>query len=159
MKPIVLSLIVLFAIAFFLRNVFGFLKIMFQAKRPSFRTDQIFERVKGLIIYVFGQKRILKNYTWAGIEHFMLFWGFMIITIGSTELVILGFVPGFEAFGFLGGEAQEMFLLILDIVQSLVIVALIMGVLNRTVIPSGKRREVNSIDAVVILGMIFGLMY
>ena len=158
MKPIVLSLLVLFAVAFFLRNVFGFLKIMFKAKRPSFRTDQIFERVKGLIIYVFGQKRILKNYTWAGIEHFMLFWGFMIITIGSLELVVLGFVPGFEAFGFLGGEAQEMFLLTLDIVQSLVIVALVMGVLNRTVIPSGKRREVNSIDAVVILGMIFGLM-
>ena len=41
----------------------------------------------------------------------MLFWGFMIITIGSLELVVLGFVPGFEAFGFLGGEAQEMFLL------------------------------------------------
>ena len=101
MKPIVLSLLVLFAVAFFLRNVFGFLKIMFKAKRPSFRTDQIFERVKGLIIYVFGQKRILKNYTWAGIEHFMLFWGFMIITIGSLELVVLGFVPGFEAFGFL----------------------------------------------------------
>ena len=95
MKPIVLSLLVLFAVAFFLRNVFGFLKIMFKAKRPSFRTDQIFERVKGLIIYVFGQKRILKNYTWAGIEHFMLFWGFMIITIGSLELVVLGFVPGF----------------------------------------------------------------
>mgnify|MGYP001242763394 CR=1 FL=1 len=51
-----------------------------------------------------------------------------------------------------------MFLLTLDVVQSLVIVALIMGVLNRTVIPSGKRREVNSIDAVVILGMIFGLL-
>ena len=42
--------------------------------------------------------------------------------------------------------------------QALVIIALGMGVLNRTVIPSGKRREVNSIDAVVILGMIFGLM-
>ena len=158
MKPIVLSLLALFAVAFFLRNVFGFLKIMFSAKRPSFRTDKIVERIKGLIIYVFGQKRILKNYTWAGIEHFMLFWGFMIITVGSLELVILGFVPGFEAFGFLGGEAQEMFLLTLDVVQSLVIIALVMGVLNRTVIPSGKRREVNSIDAVVILGMIFGLM-
>ena len=82
----------------------------------------------------------------------------MIITVGSLEHIVLGFIPGFEIFGFLGGNAQAIFLLILDIVQALVIIALGMGVLNRTVIPSGKRREVNSIDAVVILGMIFGLM-
>ena len=67
----------------------------------------------------------------------------------------MGYVPGFEIFGFLGGSAQENFLLVLDVVQTLVVIGLAMGVLNRTVIPSGKRREVNSIDAVVILGMIF----
>ena len=61
MKPIVLSVIVLFAVLFFLRNVFGFFKIMFSAKRPAFRTDQLFERVKGIFVYVLGQKRILKN--------------------------------------------------------------------------------------------------
>ena len=158
MKAAILSFLIIFAIAFLLRNVFGFLKIMFSAKRPSFRTDRVLERLKGILIYVFGQKRILKNYTWAGIEHFMLFWGFMIIGIGSLEVLAMGFVPGFEMFGFLGGNAQGVFLLILDVVQFLVIIALVMGVLNRTVIPSGKRREVNSIDAVVILGLIFGLM-
>ncbi len=131
---------------------------MFSAKRPSFRMDRMMDRTKGIFIYVFGQKRILKNYAWAGIEHFMLFWGFMIITFGSVEVLILGFVPNFEMFSFLGGNAQGVFLLILDIVEALVLIALVMGVLNRTVIPSGKRREVNSIDAAVILGLIFALM-
>jgi len=158
MKAVILSLLIIFAITLLLRNVFGFLRIMFSAKKPSSRTDRMMDRIKGILIYVFGQKRILKNYTWAGIEHFMLFWGFMIIIAGSLEMLILGFKPGFEIFGFLGGNLQGVYLLILDIVQALVILALVMGALNRTVIPSGKRREVNSIDAVVILGLIFGLM-
>ena len=88
----------------------------------------------------------------------MIFWGFMIITFGSIELIVMGYLPGFELFWFSWGHSTREFLLILDIVQALVVIALVMGVLNRTVIPSGKRREVNSIDAVVILGMIFGLM-
>jgi len=158
MKAAILSLLILFAVLLLLRNVYGFLRIMFSAKRPSFRMDRMMDRTKGIFIYVFGQKRILKNYAWAGIEHFMLFWGFMIITFGSVEVLILGFVPNFEMFSFLGGNAQGVFLLILDIVEALVLIALVMGVLNRTVIPSGKRREVNSIDAAVILGLIFALM-
>ena len=158
MKAILLTLLIVLALGFFFRNVLSFLKVMFSAKKKSFRADNIIERTKGFIVYVIGQKRILKNYTWAGVEHFMIFWGFMIITFGSIELIVMGYLPGFELFGFLGGTAQENFLLILDIVQALVVIALVMGVLNRTVIPSGKRREVNSIDAVVILGMIFGLM-
>jgi len=68
---------------------------MFSAKKPSLRTDRMMDRIKGILIYVFGQKRILKNYTWAGIEHFVLFWGFMIIIAGSLEMLILGFKPGF----------------------------------------------------------------
>ena len=158
MKAAILTVLVLFAVLFLLRNVFGFLKIMFSAKRPAARTDRLVDRIKGIFVYVLGQKRILKNYTWAGVEHFMIFWGFMIITFGSLEVLIMGYLPGFEIFGIFGDSSQGIFLLILDIVQTLVIVALVMGVLNRTVIPSGKRREVNSIDAVVILGMIFGLM-
>ena len=158
MKAFLLTLLILFAFGFFFRNVFGFLKVMFSAKKKSFRMDNLPERIKGFMVNVIGQKRILKNYTWAGVEHLMIFWGFLIVTVGTIELIVMGYVPGFEIFGFLGGAAQENFLLVLDIVQTLVIIGLFMGVLNRTVIPSGKRREVNSIDAVVILGMIFGLM-
>ena len=50
----------------------------------------------------------------------------------------MGYVPGFEIFGFLGGSAQENFLLVLDVVRPSCI-GLAMS-LNRTVIPSGKRR-------------------
>ena len=89
MKEAILTLLVVFAFLFLLRNVFGFFKIMLSAKRPAERLDQIINRIKGIFVYVLGQKRILKNYTWAGVEHFMLFWGFMIITFGSLEVLII----------------------------------------------------------------------
>ena len=115
MKAILLTLLIVLALGFFFRNVLSFLKVMFSAKKKSFRADNIIERTKGFIVYVIGQKRILKNYTWAGVEHFMIFWGFMIITFGSIELIVMGYLPGFELFGFLGGTAQENFLLILGL--------------------------------------------
>ena len=158
MEAILLRGLIVFALAFFAKNVLSFLKVMFAAKKKSFRVDNLPERIRSFMVNVFGQKRMLKNYTWASVEHLMIFWGFLIITVGTIELIVMGYVPGFEIFGFLGGSAQENFLLVLDVVQTLVVIGLAMGVLNRTVIPSGKRREVNSIDAVVILGMIFGLM-
>ena len=94
MKAILLTLLIVLALGFFFRNVLSFLKVMFSAKKKSFRADNIIERTKGFIVYVIGQKRILKNYTWAGVEHFMIFWGFMIITFGSIELIVMGYQIG-----------------------------------------------------------------
>ena len=75
MKAFLLTLLILFAFGFFFRNVFGFLKVMFSAKKKSFRMDNLPERIKGFMVNVIGQKRILKNYTWAGVEHLMIFFG------------------------------------------------------------------------------------
>ncbi len=109
MKATILSFLIIFAIVFLLRNVLGFLKIMFSAKRPSFRTDRILERAKGILIYVFGQKRILKTIHGLELSTLCFFGGFVIITVGSLELLILGFVPGFEIFGFFRGQRAGSF--------------------------------------------------
>ena len=47
MKAAILSILILLAVGFFLRNVLSFLKIMFSAKKKSFRADNIIERAKG----------------------------------------------------------------------------------------------------------------
>jgi Fe-S oxidoreductase len=64
-----------------------------------------------------------------------------------------GVFPGFRL---IPGSAHSVYELILDFVQLLVLVAIVMGIINRTTI--AKRREVNGLDAVVVLGLIFGLM-
>ncbi|MEM7009120.1 MAG: (Fe-S)-binding protein, partial [Thermodesulfobacteriota bacterium] len=152
MKPTIMALLIIFAFGFFLFNIYTLIRTLCIGKFEM-RFDNIPERIKKVLIYVFGQKRLVKNYTFAGVAHFMIFWGFVIITIGTIELLVGGVFPGFRL---IPGEAHKYYEFILDIVQFLVLIAIIMGIINRTTI--AKRREVNGLDAVVVLGLIFGLM-
>ena len=152
MKPTIMALLIIFAFGFFLYNIYTLIRVLCIGKYEM-RFDNIPERIKKVIIYVFGQKRLVKNYTFAGVAHFMIFWGFVIITIGTIEMLVGGVFPGFRL---IPGEAHNYYEFILDIVQLLVLIAIVMGIINRTTI--AKRREVNGLDAVVVLGLIFGLM-
>ncbi len=152
MKPTIMVLLIIFAFGFFFYNIYILIKTL-RIGKYEMRFDNIPERIKRVLIYVFGQKRLVKHYTFAGIAHFMIFWGFVTITISSIELLAGGVSPGFRI---IPGEAHKYYEFILDIVQFLVLIALGMGIINRTVI--GKRREVNGLDAVVVLSLIFGLM-
>lgn len=152
MKPIIMAILIIAAFGFFFYNLYNLYKLLRLGKFEN-RFDRIGERIRLVLVYVFGQRRLVKNYTFAGIEHFMIFWGFVIITIGTTEILIGGIIPGFRL---IPGSAHNVYEFILDIVQTLVVIAIVMGIINRTTI--AKRREVNGLDAVVILGLIFGLM-
>ncbi len=152
MKAIITAILIIAAFGFFFYNIYNLIKILRVGKYEP-RFDNIGERIKRVLVYVFGQKRLLKHYTFAGVEHFMIFWAFVTITLGSIEILVSGIVPGFKIIPGVGHNVYE---LMLDIVQSLVLIALVMSLINRTII--GKRREVNGLDAVVILGLIFGLM-
>ncbi len=152
MKPVVLAILVVAAFAFFAYNIYNLIRLLTIGK-PEVRWDRVGERIGKVLVYVFGQRRLVRNYRFAGIEHFMIFWGFVIITVGTLEMLIGGIVPGFRLFP---GTAHNVFELILDIVETLVLVALAMGLINRFTI--GKRREINAPDAFVILGLIFSLM-
>jgi Fe-S oxidoreductase len=152
MKPIITAILIIAAFGFFAYNIGNLIKIL-RIGKYEMRFDKIGERIKLVLIYVFGQKRLLKNYTFAGVAHFMIFWGFVTITIASIEILVGGIFPCFKL---IPGSAHNVYESILDIVQLLVLVAIVMGIINRTTI--SKRREVNGLDAVVILGLIFGLM-
>ena len=152
MKPIIMAVLITTAFAFFFYNIYNLIKIL-RLGKSEMRFDNLTERFRRVLVYVFGQKRLLKNYTFAGIEHFMIFWGFVIITIGTIEMLAGGVIAGFKL---IPDPAHAVYEFILDIVQLFVLIAIVMGIINRTTI--AKRREVNGLDAVVILGLIFGLI-
>ncbi len=52
------------------------------------RFDQIGERIKGVLVFVLGQRRVIREPS--GWGHFVIFWGFLLITVGTVE----GFVRG-----------------------------------------------------------------
>src|SRR4051812_16503618 len=53
-----------------------------QGRAPKF--DRIGERIQAVLIFVLGQKAVLEKRA-AGIMHTTIFWGFMIITVGTLE--------------------------------------------------------------------------
>ncbi|WP_462137218.1 heterodisulfide reductase-related iron-sulfur binding cluster [Candidatus Mycalebacterium sp.] len=156
MKPLIMTVVLVASFGFFFYNIYNLIRLLRLGKKEDNRFDQIGERIKRVFIYVFGQRRLWQNYTFAGIEHFMIFWGFIIISIGTFEIFVSGLFFPETGFKLIPGIGHDYYEYVLDITQALVILALCMGVTNR--LTFGKKREVNGPDAVVVLGLIFGLV-
>jgi Fe-S oxidoreductase len=59
--------------------------------RPENRFDRIPERIGEALLFAFGQKKVLARPF--GINHFVLFWGFMILLIANGEFILNGIFP------------------------------------------------------------------
>lgn len=52
-------------------------------------------RIREFLIQVFGQKKLLKDKK-SGMMHMVMFYGFIILQFGAVELIVKGFIKGFE---------------------------------------------------------------
>jgi len=119
---------------------------------PDYRFGDNRERIGRFFEYVLGQGRMFRDPR-AGPMHATIFWGFIVITIGTIELLGRGFFGHFDI-PLISGQAW--FLLALDLFQAAVIVAIAYAFYRRLV--SKPRRLFFSGEALVILGLILGLM-
>lgn len=88
-----LTLLLFFgALYVFGRVAYKLVKILLLGAKED-RFDQIPERLKGVLVFVFGQKRVVREP--AGWGHFIIFWGFLLITVGTVEGFVKGVWPGF----------------------------------------------------------------
>src|SRR5580704_16509635 len=62
--------------------------------RPEDRTDHPLVRARNLVSIGILQSKILRD-PLAGAMHAMVFWGFMVLTVGSVEILIQGIAPSF----------------------------------------------------------------
>jgi hypothetical protein len=98
-KNIVFILVFIGAFGFLYKNlakVFSYLKV----GQDDDRFKNVGERVKNVIIIVFGQSKLFREPV-AGIVHFLLFWGFVLFLFAVVEAIIQGFYSPFT-FEFLG---------------------------------------------------------
>lgn len=110
------------------------------------------ERIRRFITYVLGQGRMFRD-TRAGLMHAAIFWGFIIITVGTIELLGRGF---FGHFDIPVASGHAWFLLSVDLFQVAVVIAIGYAFYRRMI--SRPRRLMFSGQALVILGLILGLM-
>lgn len=119
---------------------------------PERRSDQIPLRLANFLAGVFGQSKLLQ-WRWTGIGHAAFYWGFMLLMIAYTDMIISGAVGGWR-FPFVTNWDGYYFLK--DLIKLLVLVAVMPAAWRRYV--SRQRRFTNNWDAAIILGGIAVLM-
>ena len=65
--------------------IYGLLKHirLWKIGRPETRVDKPFKRILSFLLFGLGHKRILKE-PYPGIMHLFLFWGFLVLFIGTV---------------------------------------------------------------------------
>jgi Fe-S oxidoreductase len=95
--------------------------------KPSNLKPDMKQRIHEVLVNVFGQKKLLKDSKSGGM-HIIMFYGFIILQFGAVELIIKGFVKGFE---YPIGEVHKFFSLSQEITTSLVLLAVIYAFYRR----------------------------
>ncbi|MBC7962066.1 MAG: 4Fe-4S dicluster domain-containing protein [Steroidobacteraceae bacterium] len=121
--------------------------------QPENRFDNISARIGEMLLYAFGQKRVLANPI--GIIHFVIFWSFIILLIANTEFLLHGVFP-WVSLSKLPDGIYFPLLLVLDIVSALALLAVIVAAVRRVISPPYP--EARTIEAFFILSLIGILM-
>jgi len=124
------------------------------AGKGDVQLDRWWERVKGLLVYAIGQKRMFQEPV-AGVMHALIFWGFLVFSVRTISMVVEGFTSGWEL-PFLHTPVGFAYLLTKDVFAVLVLAGVAVAAWRRAV-TKPARLEL-SLDAWVILAFIAVLM-
>ena len=123
--------------------------------KPDLRLrESLMKRFLTMLGYAFGQKRVLDELF--GLNHFLLFWGFMILFFYNTTFILNGLFPEFSL-SLAGPLLYPILTLLFDLVPLLVILCVIIALCRRVVVKPAHI-DYRSVDAFIILGLVLALM-
>lgn len=147
------------SLAFNLRRTWQRVLVGVGAEDP--RTDLMAERLLGMLKGGFLQPKMLKDF-WPAIMHYMIFFGFITVTIGTVETLLHGLAPGFSFKWILGeGVLYHFYLRTQDIGNAMVAVAIVWAFIRRLVFKPWRLSQLDKhsrTDAYVVLGLILTLV-
>jgi len=168
-KALILGLpAVIFSVVIPLAGIGIFIYIMIRRmapiikSAPDHRFNRIFDRViKVIKIWLLQYRQ--PRYMLAGVLHILIFAGFLILSIRSTSLVLLGFWEGFVIPGF-SGALGHIYNFLKDYAATWVLIACIISAIRRGIfkperyaVPK-KYGHDHTKEAVFVLGLISLLM-
>lgn len=125
------------------------------------RTDRPVDRAIGTFIGGFLQPRMLKDLGPA-IMHYLIFFGFVTVTIGTVETLVHGVFSTFSFRLLLGdGFFYNAFLLSQDVGNAAVVVAIVWAYFRRLVQKPWRLSQLDKharVDAYIVLGLILALV-
>ena len=140
------------ALVLFARRVSVLVRLMLKGK-ADMRWDRVPARLARVIVFVVGQARLIGGDFWPGLMHATIFWGFIILTLGTLEFFGKGVTESFSL-PFLSDTPA--YLVLEDLFSVAVIAAVGYAAFRRLV--TKPRRLTLSPEGLVILLLIFGLM-
>ncbi len=153
----------IFLVASFAAFGYTFMKILnvLRAAKGIDRFDKIGERITNTLLVAFGQSKILRKPV-AGLLHAIVWWGFLVITIGTVEMMIDGVAGTERVLSFLG-PVYDLIIASGELFAALIIIAVIVFLFRRYIIQpkrftAPEMKPSSKMDATVILAMIFTLM-
>jgi Fe-S oxidoreductase len=167
MRRALFAVLLVAAFGMFAWTVRRFARMIFSA-RPEDRTDRVGARIDSVLRFFFGQKKVvekaaLPSKRWPRFVsamgskyHIVIFWGFLVITIGSVETLIQGLVPSFSLRAILGDTLGAALYTCIDFFCGLVLIVIAFAFFRRIVLQ--PRLIPMSRDAAAILGAIAALM-
>lgn len=119
------------------------------AAQPTVRRGDTGTRVRRVATMVFGQSKMFERPV-IGVAHFLIFWGFLILTLALLQVITDGLIHGVR----LPIISSRVYTALNDILAAVVIVALAYAAYRRSRLrPAGLTTQP---DAWVIIGMISG---
>lgn len=129
-KNIVFIVIFFFAIGYFLYNCRKLILYLLVGQKEN-RFDNIGQRIKNVLVIAFGQTKLLRE-PFAGVLHFLIFWGFVLFLFAVLESIIQGFYSPFTL-QFLG-PIYSAINIIQDVLGLLVILAVLFSLYRRYIL-------------------------
>ena len=167
MRRIAFAILLVAALAMFAWTARRFLR-MLAAARPESRGDRPKDRLASVLVFFFGQKKVVEATTLPAKRlpkfvsamgskyHFFIFWGFIVITIGSVETLIQGLFPTFALHSVFGDTVAGFIYRSIDVFCFLVLGIIGFAFFRRIVLQ--PRLIPMSRDAAAILSAIAVLM-
>ena len=150
----IFAVVFVIAVIFFAWSCYKRFHLVVQGKKDN-RFDHIGRRIGNMLFFAFGQRRVVSRPF--GVNHFVLFWCFLILLIANAEFFLHGLFPRYINIMLLPATAYHVLACIFDIVSILALLAVIAAICRRLIFPP-KYIDAKSKDAFIILGLVGLLM-
>jgi Fe-S oxidoreductase len=154
-KPFLVLAAILGAFAYFAFKASILMQLLRAVTKPGpNRLDNIPRRITGFIVDVIGQSNVRRKIA-PGLAHTLIFWGFIVITVGTIEMMVEGVFHGVNL-GLLSPVLYGNYLRIADVMAFGVLLGVTFGFYRRLILRPSYLKTTG--ESLAILGITGGLM-
>jgi len=129
-NPALFTPLLLASLAFFCWSVYRRFSLVLMGQ-PEQRFDHPVRRLKEMLVYAFGQLRVLKKPF--GLNHFVIFWSFLVLAVANGEFLLNGVFPSLSL-ALLPEGVRHALLFAFDLVSLLTLFAIGFSLVRRLIV-------------------------